>query len=56
MNLSHILAKNETKQPTSTLEEKNSLQQKLNILYHTTSRLGIERNKVTRNKKTETEK
>ena len=56
MNLSHTLASNETKQPTSILAEKNLLQQKLNKLHHTTDKRGIERNTATRKQKMETEK
>ena len=48
MNLSHTLARNETKQQTSILAEGNSTTAKLNILHHTTSKRGIERNKKTR--------
>ena len=48
MNLSHTLARNETKQQTSILAETNSTTAKLNILHHTTNKRGIERNKKTR--------
>ena len=41
MNLRHTLASNETKQPTSILAEKILLQQKLNILHHTTIKWAI---------------
>ena len=47
MNLSHTLAKNETKQQTSILAG-NFTTAKLNILHHTTNKRGIERNKKTR--------
>ena len=36
MNLSHTLARNETKQQTSILAERNITTGKLNILHHTT--------------------
>ena len=48
MNLSHTLARNETKQQTSILAERNFTTAKLNILHHTTNKRGIERNKKTR--------
>ena len=51
MNLSHTLARNETKQPTSTLAEKVLLQQKFNILHHTADKRGRERNTATRKQK-----
>ena len=51
MNLSHTLARNETKQQTSILAERNFTTPKLNILHHTTNKRGIERNKVTRKQK-----
>ena len=51
MNLSHTLARNETKQQTSILAERNFTTAKLNILHHTTNKRGIERNKVTRKQK-----
>ena len=47
INLSHTLASNEPKQPTSILAEKNLLQQKLKILHHTTDKRGLEENTVT---------
>ena len=50
MNLSHTLARNETTQQTSILLE-ILLQQKLNILHHTTDKREIEGNKVTRKQK-----
>ena len=43
MNLSHTLARNETKQQTSILAERNFTTPKLNILYHTTNKRGIEK-------------
>ena len=51
MNLSHTLARNETKQQTSILAERNITTGKLNILHHTTNKRGIEGNKVTRKQK-----
>ena len=48
MNLSHTLARNETKQPTSILAESYFTTAKFNKLHHTTNKRGIERNKVTR--------
>ena len=51
MNLSHTLARNETKQQTSILAERNFTTAKLNILHHTTIKRGKERNKVTRKQK-----
>ena len=51
MNLSHTLARNETKQQTSILAKRNFTTAKLNILHHTTNKGGIERNKVTRKQK-----
>ena len=50
MNLSHTLASNETKQPTI-LAEKKLLQQKLNILHHTTDKRGIEKHGDTETKR-----
>ena len=46
MNLSHTLARNETKQQTSILAERNLTTAKFNI-HHTTDKRGIERNKGT---------
>ena len=51
MNLSHTLGRNETKQQTSILAERNFTTTKLNILRHTTNKWGVERNKVTRKQK-----
>ena len=47
MNLSHTLARNETKQQTSILAERNFTTAELNILYHTTNKRDIGRNKMT---------
>ena len=47
MNLSHTLASNEAKQLTSILAEKKLLQQKFNIIHHTTNKRAIERNTET---------
>ena len=44
------MARNETKQQTSVLAERNYTTAKFNIL-HTTDKRGIERNKVTRKQK-----
>ena len=51
MNLSHTLLRNETKQQTSILAERNFTTAKLSILHHTTNKGGIERKKVTRKQK-----
>ena len=51
MNLGHTLARNETKQQTSILAERNFTTAKLNKLHHTTNKRGIEINKVTRKQK-----
>ena len=51
MNLSHTLARNETKQQTSILAERNFTTAKPNILHHATNKRGIERSKVTRKQK-----
>ena len=48
MDLSHTLARKETKQPTSKLAEKKLLEQKLKILHRTTDKRGIKRNTVKR--------
>ena len=51
MNLSHTLARNETKQPTSKLAESKFTTAKLNILHHTRYKRGIEGNTATRKQK-----
>ena len=51
MNLSHTLARNETKQQTSILAERIFTTGNLNILHHTTNKRGIEGSKVTRKQK-----
>ena len=51
MNLSYTLAKNETKQQTSILAERNFTTAKFNIIHHTTDNRWIERSKVTRKQK-----
>ena len=56
MNLSHTLAINDSKQPTSKLAAKIFLQQKLNILHHTTYKRGIGRNAAKRKQKEGNEK
>ena len=48
MNLSHTLARNETKQQAGILAERNFTTAKLNILHHTTNKRGMGRNKKTR--------
>ena len=50
INLRHTLASNETKQPTSILSEQILLQQKLNILHHTTYKQAIGKNGHTETK------